>query len=231
MRLAVLILILAAACNPASAEPIRLMPLGDSVTQGNAAYDTYRYWLAQHLSRAGAEVEFVGSLTDPVTGSYRHEGWDTDHEGRWGLGTAAAAQQVVGWVTQADPDVLIVHLGTNDVGRRENLNEVEAAMRTLINNARRANPHLKILLAQIIPREDHQLAVLDLNQRYADLAAELDSSESPVRVVDCHSGFDPTLDTYDGVHPNESGERRMAAALADALHIEFGIGAPATSGR
>ena len=38
-----------------------------------------------------------------------------------------------------------------------------------------------------------------------------------MRAVDLWTGFDPQTDTYDGVHPNESGEKKMAAGWFEAL--------------
>jgi hypothetical protein len=40
----------------------------------------------------------------------------------------------------------------------------------------------------------------------------LTTPESPVVIVDQHTGFDAERDTFDGVHPNAEGEAKMAAA-------------------
>ncbi|MEU6012081.1 hypothetical protein [Streptomyces sp. NPDC047453] len=38
-----------------------------------------------------------------------------------------------------------------------------------------------------------------------------------------------TRDTYDGTHPNTSGEHRLAAAFADAMHQAWSLGGPYTA--
>jgi acyl-CoA thioesterase I len=38
----------------------------------------------------------------------------------------------------------------------------------------------------------------------------INKSDSPVFLVDQFSGFNAEKDTYDGVHPNQSGEQKIA---------------------
>jgi lysophospholipase L1-like esterase len=68
----------------------------------------------------------------------------------------------------------------------------------------------------------------ELNRRYDALAEEMDSDDERVVVARADDGFvpDPALpgtDSYDGLHPNPSGEIKIAAAVAEAL-AELGIG-------
>ena len=53
-----------------------------------------------------------------------------------------------------------------------------------------------------------------LNEKIDELAARKTTRRSPVVVVDQNAGFDATrgVDTYDGMHPNEQGGRKMATA-------------------
>ena len=62
----------------------------------------------------------------------------------------------------------------------------------------------------------------ELNAQLRDLAAAKHSTLSPVILVDQNTGFDPdpesaTADTFDGVHPNEKGEQKMAQRWFAAL--------------
>jgi lysophospholipase L1-like esterase len=45
----------------------------------------------------------------------------------------------------------------------------------------------------------------------------LGTDKSPVILVDQYSGFDGKADLYDMVHPNASGEEKMAAKWFDAM--------------
>jgi lysophospholipase L1-like esterase len=56
-----------------------------------------------------------------------------------------------------------------------------------------------------------------LNAQLSALVANKDRRESPVRLVDQYSGFDPSTMTYDGPHPNVNGDSRMADRWYEAL--------------
>ncbi|MEV4393773.1 hypothetical protein [Nonomuraea sp. NPDC049607] len=43
-------------------------------------------------------------------------------------------------------------------------------------------------------------------------AAATTTAQSPVTVVDQWTGFSTGTDTYDGVHPNASGDQKMSDA-------------------
>ena len=75
-----------------------------------------------------------------------------------------------------------------------------------------------ILLAQLIPAHYGQDTLQAFNRALPALATEKTSSASPVLVVDQWSGFDPHRNTYDGLHPNEAGEKKMAQQWYKALH-------------
>ena len=59
--------------------------------------------------------------------------------------------------------------------------------------------------------------VVALNDAIPAWAAARTTGQSPVVVVDQWSGFDTATDTYDGVHPNSSGDRKMAGRWHPAL--------------
>ena len=68
----------------------------------------------------------------------------------------------------------------------------------------------------------------ELNRRYDELAAELDSEDQRVVVASADDGFlpDPGLpgsDSYDGLHPSANGEIKIARSVASAMAV-LGIG-------
>ncbi|MDX5437019.1 MAG: cellulose-binding protein, partial [Pontibacter sp.] len=95
----------------------------------------------------------------------------------------------------------------------------------LVKEIRKKNPLVTILLAQLIPIWYDKVggATVDrlnsFNAQIPPLAQRLNTPESPVIVVDQFTGFDPTpnADTWDGIHPNSSGEEKMAQKWYDAL--------------
>ena len=56
-----------------------------------------------------------------------------------------------------------------------------------------------------------------LNAAIPAWAASESTAQSPVIVVDQWTGFDTDADTYDGVHPNASGDAKIAQNWLEAL--------------
>ncbi len=186
------------------------MPLGDSITQGNSTHNSYRRSLWLKLKQAGYAVDFVGSERFALGGSAPNPDFDPDHEGHWGWRIEEVLSRIDGWARAANPDIVLIHLGTNDVGSGEKLEVSIAELRQLIQALRKVNPQVKILLAQLIPLSGAESKIQQFNQQIAQLAKELNTSKSPVFLVDQFSGFNVQKDTYDGVHPNESGEQKIS---------------------
>jgi lysophospholipase L1-like esterase len=47
--------------------------------------------------------------------------------------------------------------------------------------------------------------------------AGLNSTQSPIWVVDQHTGFDSEVGLYDGIHPSDSGDVKIAGRFYPAL--------------
>jgi lysophospholipase L1-like esterase len=85
----------------------------------------------------------------------------------------------------------------------------------LVGQMRASNPNMRILVAQIIPMTPSSCSacgqrVVNLNAAIPGWARGLSTTRSPITVVDQWSGFNTATDTYDGVHPNASGDRKMS---------------------
>jgi lysophospholipase L1-like esterase len=114
--------------------------------------------------------------------------------------------------------------GTNDAsGGADAAPQVANNLKKIIDELREYNPQIVILLAQIIPVDTRgytdkpQEGVDAINDLIPSIAKEKHSAESPVVVVDQRDGFDAAEDTNDGVHPNKSGEEKMAAKWYEAI--------------
>ncbi|MDN3242466.1 cellulose binding domain-containing protein [Glycomyces tritici] len=201
-------------------EAVRIMPLGDSITGSPGCW---RGNLWDLLDEAGHEVDFVGSLSQACNPA----GSDPDHEGHGGFQVtqSVANGSVRGWLEQHTPDVLMMHFATNDVWSNLPPSQILAAYTQIVADLRELNPDAVILVAQIIPlHPDPSFGCTDCPQRAIDFnaaipawAAGLTTAESPIIVVDQWTGFDPAVDTYDGVHPDEDGYVKIAANWFEAL--------------
>lgn len=207
-----------AASAASAAEPTRIMALGDSITGSPGCW---RALLWQDMQAAGyTDVDFVGSRTPDGCGFP----YDGEHEGHGGiLATGIVRDNLLpGWMASADPDVVMMTLGTNDVWSGLPTATVLDAYTTLVGQMRAANPDVRVLVAQILPMNpsgcgDCGTRVVELNAAIPGWAAALSTAESPLTVVDLWTGFDTAVDTTDGVHPNDAGIRKMADTWFPAL--------------
>jgi lysophospholipase L1-like esterase len=202
---------------PGGGGTVHLFPLGDSITHGKAQHWTYRRDLEAALLDAGCDFDFVGTQRSPWQGP--GEPLDDNHnEGHSGYRTDEIDAELPGWLPGNAHDWALIHLGTNDVLQHTSLSAARTHLSNIIDQLRDRNSHVGILLAQIIPnRPENEADVVDLNDRIASLAQDKSTAASPVIVVNQYSGFDAASQTYDGIHPNNSGEAFMAERWAEAL--------------
>lgn len=211
------------AIRPAvAAAPVRVMPLGDSITGSPGCW---RALLWNQLQSTGhTNIDFVGTLP-PQGCAVSHDG---DNEGHGGaLVTNVADQnQLPDWLSATRPDIVLMHFGTNDVWSNRATSTILAAYSKLVDQMRASNPNMKVLVAQIIPMDPSTCPecaqrVVALNSAIPAWASSKSTAQSPVVVVDQWTGFSTATDTYDGVHPNGSGDQKMSdrwyPALAAAL--------------
>jgi len=204
--------------------PVRIMPLGDSITAGDTTFGTWRSWLWNDLTTAGYNVDFVGSLSGVHGGPANPSNFDLDHEGHFAWKTDQFFPFIAGWVTTHNPDIVLVHLGTNDFQAGETVASTLGDLGQLVLLIRQAQPNVTILLAQVIPSTlaTIQQNILSLDAQIPALAAALSTPASPVKAVDQLTGFNAALDTYDGLHPHTFGNWKMAARWIRALAAEIG---------
>jgi lysophospholipase L1-like esterase len=184
------------------------MPLGDSITVSTAPHNSYRYYLWHLLIEHGYRVDFVGSQHGVGNGPPANPDFDMDHEGHAGWRADQILAQIQGWASAATPDVVLLHLGTNDVCQGQTVASTLADIGGIIDVLRSVNPHIRVLLAQLI--NSSNCPPQALNAKLPALVDEKNSMESPVVLVDQYSGFNPATMCYDGTHPNDVGDSHMA---------------------
>lgn len=175
-----------------------------------------------------------GSDGDAGTGEYRDPDFDQDHNAVWGRTLRDAAASIGEEVGRYEPDVLCALIGVNDLLWPVGMDEMEERLRRYVAGAREGNPDVKIVLAEALPiayadnDPGFALRLYSYNVLVRDLTAELSTERSPVISVDIaeREKWDVAADTYDGTHPNARGETKIAAAFADVLAQEHGLGGP-----
>ena len=224
-----LLLLQACAITPKQAVPVKVLPLGNSITEGTPRFQSYRRALWHMLDSAGVKVDFIGSMHD--AGDF-----DGDHEGHSGWTLAAMLSDppwnnqgnVRTWLATYKPDVVLLEMGTNDTFKCVPRDTMAAQLGEIVETIRKRNPNVKILAGRILPLgAQWSDQALCYGVRYGDLiaegndmlsrfAAKAATARSPIRIVE-FPGFDPALHTHDAIHPNEAGATLMARAWREAL--------------
>ena len=230
--------------------PIRILPLGDSITEGRSNSQlspTYRFYLWELLEGAGANVDFVGSrfgVQDSgnlPSGTFDPGGdWDKDHEGHQGWtadnllnGLHAGDGNITEWMTDFNPDIVLLHAGTNDIAiTGDSDTQILADLTALINEIRVQNPNVTIVMSNLIGSANPtwNARINSLNPKLPGLASSLSTAQSPILFSDANAGFNINTMLVDNLHPNPLGQRHLADAFGETL-LENGLvtNTPATS--
>lgn len=199
-----------AAVRSTPVRPLRIMPLGDSITDGMGVAGGYRTDLWQYLRADGMAVQFVGS----EYGGPAALG-DRDHEGHPGWEIGQIDRRVNGWLRTYQPDVVLLHIGTNDIlhGRAAG---AALRLRVLLGHITATVPGAQVYVAQIIPLRSPRLD--SWVRRYNRAVARVAVMAGPhVHLVDMHTAVEPADLLADGIHPDGGGFSKMAARWYAAL--------------
>ncbi|KAF2019921.1 carbohydrate esterase family 3 protein [Aaosphaeria arxii CBS 175.79] len=192
-----------------AAATVKVMPFGASIVTG-----CWRANLWRKLQNSGiTNVDFVGSVKGGDCGFP----FDAEHEGHSGFQATGivANNQLPGWLSAAKPDIVMMHLGTNDIIQGKTTQQTLDAYTALVGQMRASKATMKILVAQLIPIQpgkfgDSSTRIQQLNAAIPGWAAGISTARSPVIVVDQNTGFNTSTDTTDGEHPNASGNTKIA---------------------
>ncbi|GAA5118351.1 hypothetical protein GCM10023339_30770 [Alloalcanivorax gelatiniphagus] len=214
----------------ADAEPTRVLIVGDSMSQGDNGFHSWRYFAWKQLTAgpAAPPVDFVGPWTgtysdiDTWGGSYADPNFDQDHAARWGQALWQGLESpderspaIADLVAAHDPDVIVEALGTNDIAWAQ-MTPVQMSnqVRTFVARARAVKPDVDVILGGV-PQEWIPRAA-DYNDVLPALAAELSTAESRVVAAEVPV-FVEGHDTVGFVHPSQRGEMKLGTSYADAM--------------
>ncbi len=190
--------------SPTVGRVIRVMPLGDSITEGYTIPGGYRLKFWQNLENDGLDcgVDLVGTLNNNSVAGLD----DPDHEGHSGWTTAQILAGIDSYLAAATPDVVMMHLGTNDIAQ-DTVAEAPANLRGLIDHICAALPaDGRLYVAKIIPMGGvGNPDSLAYNDMIVAAVTEKQSEGVPVYLVDAAAIWTNDLYSGDWTHPNQQG--------------------------
>ncbi len=204
---------------------IRVMPLGDSITDGFTGDPVggYRLTLWKMLEENGytENLDFVGP-------NWGGDGIDPNHAGYSGYAIADIPGQRSGiynfseWLMQEYPaDVILLQIGTNDI-LSSALDGMEERLELLIDTLLHYVPEDGALYVSTIPYMDAKVtnytnaytaeemdkAVDDYNAQIREIVSRKQAENKPIIQADINSVLTKE-DLLDGVHPNATGYQKM----------------------
>ena len=178
----------------------------------------WRAYLWQKLQTAGiTNIDFVGSHATP-SGNCTLSGtpvpFDKDNEGHSGARVTdyASKNQLPPWLSAAKPDIILMHVGTNDAVANIASADVIAAYDVLLGQMRASNPRNVLLVSKLIPIDPRLFGqgvsdrIVEYNGAMEGWVERVSTGRSPVVLVDMFTGFDVGSMTREGEHPNEKGD-------------------------
>lgn len=209
----------AVARNICLGKKLKVIMIGDSLTQGGSKPDeyTYRLPLSIMLKKAGYDVDLIGTQHSGLDQFFKWPAdFDNEHEGYYGKPATYVAEQLkVNLPKISSPDLALIHLGGAGRGYRNVSKPVFIPIHSIISQLRKKNPKVRILISEFhLPG----IKAWYLRLNLILLAKYESTTESPVNSVPDYVGF-TAKDTIDGMHPSLSGQKKMAKAWLNSINL------------
>jgi glucuronoarabinoxylan endo-1,4-beta-xylanase len=218
-----------------AADPVRIMPIGDSITFGYGEDGGYRKYLDYALRADGIGFDMVGPEgRNSASFSYNGQSvtYDDNHAGYSGY-TIKQQYPIPSWgenglyeklkakdaVKNARPDIVLLIIGTNDMTANRSLSDCETDLHTLIDYIRSDLPEGSTVFMGSIPEftayGGNSQRVGNYNNTVKKVA---ESYGDDVRFADVHGCLNGTADLQsDNLHPSGAGYEKMGKFWAGVI--------------
>lgn len=164
------------------AAPVKILPMGDSITAGytdnpnwNVPFEFgYRAALSTSLKNAGYDFQFVGASAEPFNNAFgdptkggtvyptlelRDPGINQSfHRGYGGITINTMNSSVASYLNADNPDVILLMIGINGISTSS-----PSQLDTLVSSIFAAKPLVRLIVAQIIPKIPYNANVVAYN--------------------------------------------------------------------
>lgn len=214
---------------PTDGSVCKVMPFGDSITDGFGVGGAYRVELFRLAHAAGKNITFVGSLSN---GPAEVDGvpFPPNHEGHSGFtidpaGGRSGISPLVGTVMpQFTPHIVLLMIGTNDAIDDIDMQNAPARLGNLIDSIYDELPSVLIIVARPIPSREDPLntRLLTYGQSIPRVVEARAAAGRHIDVVDMYPVIadNPDYKTellQDTWHPNAAGHALLGTAWFGAL--------------
>ncbi|MGW1176413.1 GDSL-type esterase/lipase family protein [Kitasatospora sp. NPDC002543] len=230
----------ASATSPTTAPPtVRVLPLGDSITYGrnSCTGNGYRGPLQNLVTAEGRfAIDYVGSQQNGVMA-------DPANEGHPGYTVDQISDNIDGWLAATHPDVVLLHIGANDLNQYAGGSDTAAKAERLVNRIFADQPGVTVIMQGLVPTMSGMNSPMpDMARNIPDYNAALQRLEATEQQAGRHFRYvaAPALvpagqgtatepaQMSDGLHPNDAGYavmgRNFLAPLDQAYNARWYTG-------
>ena len=225
-----------------AADQVNIMPIGDSITYGLGEDGGYRKYLDNALHEKGIAFDMVGP-EGRNSATAKNMQYDDNHAGYSGY-TIKQQYPVPSWspdgngllevlqkkdaIKNAQPDIVLLIIGTNDMTANRNLNDCEQDLHSLVDYILENMPQDGVIFMGSIPEfteyGGNPTRVGNYNSTVQKVA---ESYGDNVRFADVHGCLNGMNDIgNDNLHPNGGGYEKMGKFWADVIEDYLGNQTP-----
>jgi lysophospholipase L1-like esterase len=205
----------------------KIMPFGDSITQGFNVAGGYRAPLFHLALAANRNITFVGSANDFSVPTVDGMAFPKNHEGHGGYtieGSNGIAQFVSTSIPNFKPNIITLMIGTNDINGNNNVADAPNRLGKLLDAIFMRDANILVILAQMVPTgsDGTNNAVKTYNAAMPNLVSTRVSKGQHIVLVDMYTAFTNNANYKqallgDNLHPNQTGYNLMADVWFQAL--------------
>jgi hypothetical protein len=215
---------------PTDGTPCRIMPLGDSITDGidmtmgYASNGGYRLELFRQAVTAGHDITFVGTRPpNGPTGDVAGQPFPRNHEGISGNTIEQVAARVDAALAANPPDIVLLQIGTNNLYQGM-APDVPGQLAGLIDQITDGAPDALVVVAQITPLggqfpnngvDEYNGAIPGIVQERVDAGKHLIVVDQFTRIASTPNFVTQLLP--DNIHPNAAGYAIMGETWYGAI--------------
>jgi lysophospholipase L1-like esterase len=220
MRNSVILLLFGFIFFSGTKQPIKVMPLGDSITFGSYGAGMlgrggYREILARKCVKENLPIDFVGTLHYP-----ENAGFDSDNNGLCGWRANQINDSIKVWISKCKPQIILLQIGVNDIIQGASVDTTAARLDKLIFNIYKADKTIELYTASIMNVLDSNLykvkmpMVNEYNAKIKELVKKHSAAGMKIYFADIKSlsGLGSSDFHKDRLHPNDQGYAKMANA-------------------
>ncbi|KAI0435829.1 SGNH hydrolase-type esterase domain-containing protein [Xylaria telfairii] len=201
----------------ATRTPLRLMPLGGSITYGVGSSDGngYRKYLFDALTSSGFTVTMLGSRKTGTMDDSSHEGWR-------GFKINEIREKGVKSAKAHQPNIFTINGGSNDCIQDFEVGNAGKRIDEMLLRLWEASPGSTIILSTLLRNRDNKVhaRVVEINNQIRQLVQQRLNEGKKIVLADMDTSHGPQVgDLVDGTHPSDEGYKKMANEWYDRIQI------------